>query len=67
LAEKDDDIDLGEMKSCGSEHRRKRPSAKEKHQKGQARKAADYGGEKADRYRDFPRRRPKGWKKPWPP
>jgi RHS repeat-associated protein len=45
----------------------KRPSTKGKHQKGQRRKAADSGGEKADARRRPPRKRPKGWRGKWPP
>ncbi|WP_199141941.1 RHS repeat domain-containing protein, partial [Pedobacter sp. ASV12] len=49
-----------------SEHTKgARPSTKGKHQKGQARKAADRGGEKGEKM--APRKRPGGWKGPWPP
>jgi RHS repeat-associated protein len=52
----------------GSEHTSDpRPSTKGKHQKGADRKQTDRGGEKADANRRLPRRRPEGWKGPWPP
>jgi RHS repeat-associated protein len=45
-----------------------RPSTEEKHQKGQSRKKRDYGGEKADKDRRRPPRKPPpGHKGPWPP
>jgi hypothetical protein len=44
-----------------------RPSTEQKHQEGEARKTRDRGGEKADQKRGYPRKRPKGWKGPWPP
>jgi len=44
-----------------------RPSTQEKHQAGQARRKKDRGGEKADEGRRPPRKRPPGWKGPWPP
>lgn len=45
-----------------------RPSTKEKHEKGQARKTKDRKGEKGDSRRRDPRKRPPDWKKgPWPP
>jgi len=43
-----------------------RPSTQGKHEKGQARKQQDYGGEKGDKSRDVPRKRPPGHKGPWP-
>jgi len=52
----------------------KRPSAKGKHEEGQARKKTDQGGEKGDKNRRYPRNPPGGWKNwkkngggPWPP
>jgi RHS repeat-associated protein len=45
-----------------------RPSTEEKHEKGEARKGQDRGGEKADKEtRRPPRVRPDNWKGPWPP
>ena len=44
----------------------KRPSTQEKHEQGDARRARDQGGEKADRDRRPPRKHPQGWKGPWP-
>jgi RHS repeat-associated protein len=44
-----------------------RQSTKAKHEKGNARRAMDRGGEKADPGRRPPRKRPNGWKGPWPP
>ncbi len=44
-----------------------RPSTEEKHEKGQARKGRDRGGEKADEGRRPPRKRPPEHKGPWPP
>jgi RHS repeat-associated protein len=44
-----------------------RPSTKEKHEEGEARKRKDRGGEKGDKKRLPPRKRPKGHKGPWPP
>jgi YD repeat-containing protein len=46
---------------------KERQSTRERHQKGRARQKLDRGGEKADPGRDYPRKPPKGWKKPWPP
>lgn len=53
---------------CAAEHdKNKRPSSREDHEKGQARKDQDYGGEKGDQRRDPPRKPPPDWKGPWPP
>jgi len=53
---------------CYAEHtKNKRPSSKAKHQKGQNRKGKDAGGEKGDKKRNYPRKRPNNWKGPWPP
>ena len=53
---------------ASSEHESNaRPSTLEKHEKGQARKKIDRGGEKGDVRRDPPRNRPPGWKGKWPP
>jgi hypothetical protein len=49
-------------------HRTNRaPSNREKHENGVARRGGDYGGEKGDTNRRPPRKRPRGWKGPWPP
>lgn len=54
--------------SGGRRHRKgKRKSTREDHEQGAARKDADYGGEKGDEYRGYPRRRPRRHKGPWPP
>jgi hypothetical protein len=53
---------------AAAEHTKgKRPSTLKKHQKGQARKVTDGGGEKADKKRRPQRKRPKGHSGPWPP
>lgn len=44
-----------------------RPSTQGKHEKGQARKNRDRGGEKGDANRNPPRKRPPDHKGPWPP
>lgn len=44
-----------------------RSSTQGKHEKGQARKNRDRGGEKGDEDRRVPRKRPPGHKGPWPP
>jgi len=44
-----------------------RKSTQQKHEDGAARKLRDRGGEKGDDARDPPRRRPKGYRGPWPP
>jgi RHS repeat-associated protein len=44
-----------------------RESTREKHEEGEARKRKDRGGEKGDARRRPPRKRPDGWKGPWPP
>jgi len=52
----------------GKEHKANpSPSNTETHQDGKARKKQDRGGEKGDDQRDWPRRRPDGWKGSWPP
>jgi RHS repeat-associated protein len=49
-------------------HRKgKRESARGRHEQGEARTQRDRGGEKGDVRRRAPRKRPKGWKGPWPP
>jgi hypothetical protein len=49
------------------EHKKNpRPSNLPKHEKGEARKAMDKGGEKADKRRRPKNKRPPGWKGPWP-
>jgi RHS repeat-associated protein len=44
-----------------------RPSNQEKHEKGDARRDRDRGGEKGDSTRRPPRKPPNGWKGKWPP
>src|SRR5690606_18859325 len=52
--------------SGGSEHKKNaRPSSQGKHEKGQARKNQDRQGYKGMQLP--PRKRPDGWKGPWPP
>lgn len=54
--------------SGGAEHTSgARPSKEQDHEKGKARKKRDRGGEDGDERRDYPRRKPDGWKGPWPP
>jgi hypothetical protein len=61
-------VNLKGKSSGGAEHKKgKRKSTKEKHTKGQATKQKSYGGEKGDVLRPYPRRRPIGYKGPWPP
>jgi len=51
-----------------SEHTKgARPSTQQDHEAGKARKKKDRGGEKGDERRRPPRKRPDGWKGPWPP
>jgi len=51
-----------------AEHtKNKRKSTEQTHQDGQARKKDDYGGEKGDANRNYPRQKPPGWKGPYPP
>lgn len=52
----------------GEEHTRgARPSTRERHEQGRARADQDRGGEAGDARRRENRRRPKGWRGPWPP
>ena len=44
-----------------------RESTRGKHEAGESRRKRDRGGEKGDDQRDYPRRKPAGWKGPWPP
>jgi RHS repeat-associated protein len=54
--------------NASAEHKKgARPSTEEKHEQGEARKRKDRGGEKGDKRRAPPRKRPDGWKGPWPP
>jgi RHS repeat-associated protein len=48
-------------RESGEHTKNARPSTKNVHQKGKARKKKDYGGEKGDARRRPPRRRPKDW------
>ncbi|MFC4307533.1 RHS repeat domain-containing protein [Steroidobacter flavus] len=63
-----DQIERVENVMAAKEHTKgARPSTQEKHEKGQARKSQDRGGEKGDSRRDPPRKRPPDHKGPWPP
>ncbi len=53
--------------SCAEHLKNKRPSTLGKHEKGQARKNRDRGGEKGDANRGYSRRKPDNYKGPWPP
>jgi len=44
-----------------------RESTRQTHEEGDARRRRDRGGEKGDARRRPPRKRPPGWKGPWPP
>ena len=44
-----------------------RPSTKGTHEKGQSRREKDRGGEKGDKGRRPPNKKPPGFKGPWPP
>jgi hypothetical protein len=67
-AEKRKKVDLKDQTTGGAKHKKgKRASTKLDHEYGDARKRRDYGGEEGDERRRYPRRKPKGWKKPWPP
>jgi RHS repeat-associated protein len=48
-------------------HKKKRPSTEEKHEEGDARRDRDKGGEKGDKVRNPPRKRPPKHTGPWPP
>jgi hypothetical protein len=50
----------------GSEHTKKTASKLEKHEKGAKTKRLSRGGEKGDKVRELPRRRPAGQKGSWP-
>jgi RHS repeat-associated protein len=53
---------------CMAGHKKNaRPSTAGKHEAGDARRGRDGGGEKADPGRLPPRKKPPGWKGPWPP
>jgi len=55
-------------KAGGAQHKKnKRRSTKERDEFGKARKQRDRGQEGGDLERKLPRRRPKGFKGPWPP
>lgn len=52
----------------GKEHTSNaRPSTKAKHQAGETAKVRSRGGERGDRNREHPRRKPEGWRGGWPP
>jgi hypothetical protein len=66
MAEKTTDVKPRDA-AGGAEHTSgARKSTEQDHQAGKARKQRDRGGEKGDKERPPPRRRPKGWKGPWP-
>jgi RHS repeat-associated protein len=60
-------VENNRILSMAKEHTQERPSTKDKHEEGQARRARDRGGEKGDARRRPPRKRPDNWKGPWPP
>jgi hypothetical protein len=61
-------LDLSGKSSGGAEHTTgARGSTQDVHQAGQTRKQLDYGGEKGDARRAYPRKRPADWTGPWPP
>jgi len=62
-----DDQGSAKQESAGPHKTNQTPSNLPKHEKGDARKKQDRGGEKGDARRDPPRRRPPDWKGPWPP
>jgi uncharacterized protein RhaS with RHS repeats len=63
-----DQFERIENSMAATEHTKNaRPSTKEKHEQGQARRDRDRGGEKGDARRGPPRKRPPGHKGPWPP
>ncbi|MDR2156024.1 MAG: RHS repeat-associated core domain-containing protein [Burkholderiaceae bacterium] len=62
-----DPVNFMDPEGLEAEHTKNaRPSTEQKHQEGQARKARDSGGEKADNRRRSPSKRPPGVKGPWP-
>ena len=64
----DDPINWIDPEGLESEHTKgRRPSSRGKHQKGKRRKHIDRGGEKGDKVRRPPRKRPPDYKGPWPP
>jgi hypothetical protein len=58
---------LHEAQNSAEHKKSARPSTEEKHEAGTTRKKKDRGGEKGDENRAAPRKRPSGWKGPWPP
>jgi hypothetical protein len=57
-----------DRKSGGAEHTKgARPSTKDDHERGQTRRLIDSGNEKGDERRRDPRKRPPGWRGPYPP
>jgi len=66
MAEKKTDVKPTDA-AGGTEHTSgARKSTQQDHEAGKARKQRDRGGEKGDKDRQSPRRRPKGWRGPWP-
>jgi len=66
-------VENNRILSMAKEHTQERPSTKDQHEEGQARRARDRGGEQGDQRRNkggrpiWPRTRPAGWKGPYPP
>lgn len=58
---------LGFLRQPNLRAKNKQESNREKHEEGKARKDRDRGGEKGDKNRPVPRKRPFGEKGPWPP
>jgi hypothetical protein len=56
-----------ESGALGGHTKGARESTRGKHEKGDARRGKDRGGEKADKRRKWPSTRPSKWKGPWPP
>jgi hypothetical protein len=68
MAESDPSVPGKNQPAGGEQHKTgKRRSTLDKHQRGRSRKKRDREGEQADRFRSRPRRKPRGWKGPWPP
>jgi RHS repeat-associated protein len=62
-----DPVNWIDPEGLAAEHNQnKRESNREIHEKGQARKNQDQGGEKGDKNRADPRKKPNGWTGPWP-
>jgi RHS repeat-associated protein len=57
---------LGSFELAAEHKKNARPSTQQKHQDAEARRDRDRGGEKGDKNRPPPRKKPKGHKGPWP-